>query len=206
MLSDGSRQNNKRTRTVGGDTPSSPNVQDVRLGDGLRQVMGGRKFCKEDELTRAVLLSYLKAEGEVAEVNLAEVTVQTMAGTSFGVMVEAGKGVSSRVLKAEIEEAEGTPQHQQELFFVVGEGSVGGHNPEPLGDDSQVTGPCTVALCVHPAAGECCGGPFRVHGSEVISFSSSSPQSGTVGCWVSIGPGGWMRSVWAACLCCAYRL
>ena len=40
---------------------------------------------------------------------LVEVTVQTMAGASFGVMLEEGGGSNSNVcaLKAEIEEAEG---------------------------------------------------------------------------------------------------
>ena len=33
--------------------------QHVALPDGLRALMGGRKFCPQEELTREVLLQYL---------------------------------------------------------------------------------------------------------------------------------------------------
>ena len=35
-------------------------TQHVALPDGLRALMGGRKFCPQEELTREVLLQYLK--------------------------------------------------------------------------------------------------------------------------------------------------
>ena len=39
------------------------------------------KIWREEELTRAVMLEFLKSQGEIEEVNgLVEVTVQTMAG------------------------------------------------------------------------------------------------------------------------------
>ena len=58
-----------------------------------------------------------KSQGEIKEVKgLVEVTVQTMAGASFGVMLEEGGGSNSNVgaLKAEIEEAEGAPREPPE--------------------------------------------------------------------------------------------
>ena len=84
--------------------------------------MGGAKLCREEELTRAVLLEFLKSQGEIKETkSLVEVTVQTMAGASFGVVLEKGGGSNSsvRALKAEIEEAEGALHHRQELFMLV---------------------------------------------------------------------------------------
>jgi hypothetical protein len=83
---------------------------------------------------------------------LVEVTVQTMAGASFGVMLEEGGGSNSsvRALKAEIEEAEGASRHRQELFMLV-EGADEG-SEEPLSDDFEIEAACTVALCVRPEA------------------------------------------------------
>ena len=76
--------------------------------------------------------------------------MQTMAGASFGVMLEEGGGSSSnvRALKAEIEEAEGASRHRQELFMLV-EGAEDG-SEEPLSDDFEIESACTVALCVKP--------------------------------------------------------
>ena len=104
---------------------------------GLAQARGGVKLCREEELTRAVLLEFLKSQGAIEEVKgLVGVAVQTMAGASFGVMLEEGGGSSSnvRALKAEIEGAEGVARHRQELFMLV-EGAEDG-SKEPLSDDS----------------------------------------------------------------------
>ena len=34
------------------------------IGEGLRKFMGGVKLCREEELTRAMLLEFLKSRGE----------------------------------------------------------------------------------------------------------------------------------------------
>ena len=66
------------------------------VGDVLRKLMGGIMFCSE-ELTRAVLLESLKSQGEIKEVKaVGRVTVQTMAGASFGVALEEGGGRGGR--------------------------------------------------------------------------------------------------------------
>ena len=44
-------------------TEENEETQHVALPDGLRALMGGRKFCPQEELTREVLLQYLKAKG-----------------------------------------------------------------------------------------------------------------------------------------------
>ena len=116
-----------------------------------RKLMGGVKLCREEELTRAVLLEFLKSQGAIKEVKgLVEVTVQTMAGASFGVMLEEGGGSNSsvRALKAEIEEAKGALCYQQEIFMVVEDAEDG--SEEPLSDDFKIESACTVALCVKP--------------------------------------------------------
>jgi hypothetical protein len=113
--------------------------------------MGGAKLCRKEELTRAVLLEFLKLQGAIEEVKgLVEVAVQTMAGASFGMMLEEEGGSSSnfRDLKAEIEEAEGALRHRQELFMLV-EGAEDG-SEEPLSDDFEIESACTVALCMKP--------------------------------------------------------
>ena len=52
---------------------------------------------------------------------MVEVTVQTMVGVSFGVVLDEGGGSNNNVhaLKVEIEEAEGAPRDRQELFMLV---------------------------------------------------------------------------------------
>jgi hypothetical protein len=123
------------------------------VDEGLRKLMGGVKLCHREELTRDVLLEFLKSCGQIEEVEgLVEVTVQTMAGASFGVMLEEGGGSNSsvRALKAEIEEAEGASRYRQELFMLV-EGVEEG-SEEPLSDDFEIESACTVALCVRPEA------------------------------------------------------
>ena len=121
------------------------------VSDELRKLMGGLKLCREEELTRTVLLEFLKSQGEIKEVKgLVEVTVQTMAGSSFGVMLEEGGGSNSNVLalKAETEEAEGAPSYRQEFFTLI-KGAEDG-SEEPLSDDFEIDEVCAAALCVKP--------------------------------------------------------
>jgi hypothetical protein len=109
--------------------------------------MGGRKYCRLQELSRQVLLDYLIAEGDIAEVDLLEVTVQTMSGRSFEVTLEVGAATSNVwALKAEIETAEGTPWHRQELFELVEDAEDACE--EPLADDFLVGKSCAMALCI----------------------------------------------------------
>ena len=86
-----------------------------------------------EELTRAVLLR--RGEG------LVEVTVQTMAGASFGVTLEerGGSNSSVRALKAEIKVAEGALRHRQELFsFSCWLRGAEEGSEEPLSDDFEI--------------------------------------------------------------------
>ena len=59
------------------------------VSEGLRKLMGGVKLCREEELTKDMLLEFLKLQGEIEEAKgSVGVTVQVMAGASFGVMLE----------------------------------------------------------------------------------------------------------------------
>ena len=109
--------------------------------------MGGVKLCHKEELTNDVLLEFLKLQGAIEDMRgLVEVTVRTMAGASFGVILEDGGGSNSNAcaLKVKIEEAEGAPCDRQDLFMLV-EGAKDGIE-KPLLDDFEIEAACTVAL------------------------------------------------------------
>ena len=149
-----SHTDNKRRRTEeeeeegeeeedGAEPPATPQTV-LKLPEGMRSAFGGRKYCSEDELTKEAMLQYLKAKGDIKEVRLVEVTVQTMTGQSFGVTLEAGAGAQVHVLKSEIKEAEGIPVHRQDLFVLSaakkGKGKAGGQgSEEPLAGDWRVS-------------------------------------------------------------------
>ena len=149
---------NKRRRTEEEedeqDPPAAPHLI-VKLPEGMRAAMGGRKYCKEEELTREVMLQYLKAKEEIKEVSLVDVTVQTMTGHSFGIVLEAGAGAQVHVLKDEIKQAEGIPVKRQDLFVLSVEGEQVRQGSEvPLADDFVIEADCTVALCVDSTQGK----------------------------------------------------
>ena len=153
-MSDSSRgTNNKRQRVDeaddGAETEEADTVpqQLVKLPEEMRAAMGGRKFCPQEELTREVLLQYLKGKGEIREITgLVDVTVQTMTGRSFDVVLESGASATVGQLKAEIEEVDGTLVHRQDLFVLCAEAEKG--SEVPLSDNFVLKEPCTVALCV----------------------------------------------------------
>ena len=153
------KDKNKRRRTEEEedeqDPPPAPHIM-VKLPEEMRAAMGGRKYCKEEELTREVMLQYLKAKGEIKEVEgLVDVTVQTMTGHSFGIVLEAGAGAQVHVLKDEIKEAEGIPVKRQDLFVLSVKGGKGGQGSEvPLAEDFVIEADCTVALCVASTQGK----------------------------------------------------
>ena len=137
----------KRQRTE--ENEEGEETMHVALPDGLRALMGGRKFCPQEELTREVLLQYLKSKGDIREVDgLLDITVQTMTGKSFDVVLESGSSAQIGLLKSEIEEVEGTPACRQDLLVLrQGEAAEEG-SAVPLADDFVISESCTIALCV----------------------------------------------------------
>ena len=81
---------------------------------------------------------------------LLDVTVQTMTGKSFDVVLESGSTAQIGLLKSEIEEAEGTPACRQDLFVLrVGEAAAAEEGSAvPLADGFVISESCTIALCV----------------------------------------------------------
>jgi hypothetical protein len=89
----------------------------VKLSQELRELMGGRTYIKEEELTRAVLLEWAKRQGAVKEVNLISITVQTMGGTELEVKMD-DTASSVRFLKQSIQDGHGIPVFNQQLFLA----------------------------------------------------------------------------------------
>ena len=53
----------------------------VRLSPSVEDFMGGKRYCKESELTRCRLLAYERSQGRISEcVQLVRVTVTTLDG------------------------------------------------------------------------------------------------------------------------------
>jgi hypothetical protein len=86
---------------------------DVKLSAELRELMGGRKYIKEEELTRAVLLEWAKRQGAVKEVKLISITVQSMGGTETEVTLE-DSDTSVRSLKLAIQDSQGVASFTQQ--------------------------------------------------------------------------------------------
>ena len=139
----------------GGGSPAG----DLRLNEGLAAAMGGRTYCKADELTCEALLAWAVASGAAVPVALARVTVQRSDGGSFEVAVEEGKGCVVEV-KREVEKVEGVSASSCDLFSLSEGGSGSGDEGDregegstsdsgsPLSDDAKVKDGWLLALIV----------------------------------------------------------
>ena len=105
-------------------------------------------------------------KGDIREVEgLLDITVQTMTGKSFDVVLESGSTAQIGLLKSEIEEAEGTPACRQDLL-VLREGEEAAAeegSAVPLADEFVISESCTIALCVDVEPGQ--------HAVLYVSFS-----------------------------------
>ena len=150
-------RNNKRQRLDDdeGEKTDGPSEIDVRLNDELRGMLGGRKFMKERDLTREILLEYAKRQGAVTVVELLSVTVQSMGGTELEVKLEQSQN-TVECLKLAIQDEQGISVFTQQLFLVskggdnnaAGASGGAGAKQEPLKDDALVSDSSILALCV----------------------------------------------------------
>ena len=128
-----------------------PAEVDLKLSEELQELMGGRKYIKEEELTRAVLLEWAKRQGAVKEVNLISITVQTMGGTELEVKLDDTAN-SVSCLKQNIQDGHGIPAFNQQLFLVSKSGDKAEANveakQEPMSDTELLVVDCCVALCI----------------------------------------------------------
>jgi hypothetical protein len=124
---------------------------DVKLSQELRELMGGRTYVKEEELTRDVLLEWAKRQGAVKEVNLISITVQTMGGTEMEVKLDDTAN-SVSCLKQSIQNGYGIAAFSQQLFLVSKSGDKAEANvegkQEPMRDTELLAVDCCVALCI----------------------------------------------------------
>ena len=140
---------NKRQRVE----EEQPDTVDVKLSQELRELLGGRTYVKEEELTRDVLLEWAKRQGAVKEVNLISITVQTMGGTELEVKLDDTAN-SVSCLKQSIQDGHGIPAFSQQLFLVSKSGDKDKAEAnveakqEPMGDTELLEVDCCVALCI----------------------------------------------------------
>jgi hypothetical protein len=148
-------RNNKRQRLheEGGQRDDQPGA-DVRLSEELRGLLGGRKYAKESDLTREILLEYAKRQGAVTVVDLLSVTVQSMGGTEVKVQLDQSRN-TVKWLKLAIQDEQGISRFTQQLFLVskgdnnnAGASGGAGSKQKPLKDDDLVSDSSIVALCV----------------------------------------------------------
>jgi len=121
----GNGRGNKRQRLE----EEQPDTVDVKLSQELRELMGGRTYIKEEELTRAVLLEWAKRQGAVKEVNRISITVQTMGGTELEVKLDDTANTVS-YLKQSIQDGHGISAFSQQLFLVSKSGDKAEANVE----------------------------------------------------------------------------
>jgi len=120
----------------------------VRLCEGLRTLMGRRKYCHPSDLTKEVLMQYLKLKGDIVEVELFEVQVRSMGGSEFSVTID-GTDNKTQDLKRAIQDQEGTAVMSQQLFLLSKSGEKEDASETPLKNEEVIHGPCSVALLVN---------------------------------------------------------
>ena len=79
----------------------------VRLSDALTALNRGRKYLSESEITKELLLAYLKQTGEIVTVTPIPVAVHEMGGLTVNVNVDAEHNRVS-YLKREVQHRQGT--------------------------------------------------------------------------------------------------
>jgi hypothetical protein len=128
-----------------------PAEVDLKLSEELQELMGGRKYIKEEELTRTVLLEWAKRQGAIKEVNLISIIVQTMGGTELEVKLDDTAN-SVSCLKQRIQDGHGISTFSQQLFLVSKSSDKAEANvevkQEPMLDTELLLVDCCVALCI----------------------------------------------------------
>ena len=105
------------------------------------------RYCKESELSRGVLLSCLRAKGEVARVKLLTVMVTPMGGGSSEYTLESTRN-KVKDLKVLVEERQGISRFDQHLFVVPKAGKESKASSDPLGDGEALEDASSLTLCV----------------------------------------------------------
>jgi hypothetical protein len=140
---------NKRARTT------SFSHQYFRLGKDLSSWLsngtGAQKHVHEKELSRSVLFAYLKQRGELVGVDLIDVEVQKLDGSSFAVTMDTARNQIS-VLKSLIQSQSGIPVSRQELYCLEDKRNKTEKGPK-LKDAELIMANCSVVLSISPKQG-----------------------------------------------------
>jgi len=97
--------------------------RDIYLEDErLRNLMGGKEYCKEDEIPREVLLEFILGSKAAIVVKTFPVTIQRLDGSSFEVKMDHLFNTTVNELKWDIEKSEGVNFHSQQLFLLNNQG------------------------------------------------------------------------------------
>ena len=136
--------------------------------------MNGREYCTEAQLTPKVMLDRLLALKEIAVVEAADISVQTLSGGTFTVTMDRSDN-EVHVLKALIESKQGASRLKQDLYLIEQkdkeqEEQKEGQKEErkekeeqeiedessraALRNDGRIEGRCLVLLCVRTETGE----------------------------------------------------
>ena len=144
------------------------------LSPALQQAMNGREYCTEAQLTPKVMLDRLLAVKEIAMVEAADISVQTLSGGTFTVTMERSDN-EVHVLKALIESKQGASRLKQDLYLIEQQEQEQKEEKEEqeeqkkeqkeqkeqdessraaLRNDGRIEGRCLVLLCVRTETGE----------------------------------------------------
>ena len=144
------------------------------LSPALQQAMNGREYCTEAQLTPKVMLDRLLALKEIAVVEAADISVQTLSGGTFTVTMDRSDN-EVHVLKALIESKQGASRLKQDLYLIEQKEQNKEEKEQEqqkeqkeeeeqeiedessraaLRNDGRIEGRCLVLLCVRTETGE----------------------------------------------------
>ena len=105
----------KRKRAAGGE-PEEDGY--VRLAPSVAKFMGGKRYCKEPELTLCRLLAYGRSKGRISEcLQLVRVTVTNLGGETTTHTLDS-EDHKVRDLKFRVEEEQGIEYHAQRFSYA----------------------------------------------------------------------------------------
>jgi hypothetical protein len=138
----GTESTNKRKHKHAAATSVSPNQCVVAVCESMQSFVGGRRFCKLDEITLAMFGNHALSAGMLVPCEeIVQVSVRDPQGKTT--VIDVASGSSLDALKGRLAEETGTPQEQQLLFDPDGTDAA-----EPLGDAHVLYTSCTLALVV----------------------------------------------------------
>ena len=121
----------------------------VRLSPSVEDFMGGKRYCKESELTRCRLLAYERSQGRISEcVQLVRVTVTTLDGKTTTHTLDS-EHHEVRDLKNHVGEKHGLECDAQNFSYAPTAGGTAKVSGDYLPDDELLKDGAALSLYVH---------------------------------------------------------